>query len=84
MMSKAKIMKPRQATIKHKNQKRRLAHDDRYFSKKKKMNDWKKRGSISKAKVVKTKLGTHKKVSEYPTKDLPLQPLLTEKDALKW
>merc|ERR1719285_794564 len=61
-----------------------MLHDSKFSSKRKKLNDWKRRGTVSKAKVVKPKIMASKKVSEYPTKDLPLKPLLTEKDALKW
>jgi len=72
----AKTQQPRRVA-KVNNRKRKLAHSAKTVFQRKKTK-------ISKPKVAKPERTMGKKVSEYPTKDLPLKPLLTEKDALKW
>lgn len=82
----SKPMKPRNVAV-TKNRKRKLAHKASYKkSKKSRLSKPGKRtnGRSKKTGSKKKEPVEEKKVSDYPTKDLPLQPLLTEKDAPKW
>lgn len=80
---------PRNVAVTTKKRKRKLTNDVRDPSKRKKRSDGIAKGhassrNASRAKSNKPDHATGKKVSEYPTKELPLKPLLTEKDAPKW
>jgi len=80
-----KRSKPRNVAVTTKNRKRKSTHDDRDAKKKPKKSVGATAGGGSNSSSSKKTHGEEEKsVKDYPTKDLPLKPLLTEKDAPKW